>query len=109
MRDHLFAEEYDGQWRLTGLIDFEPAMIGDPEYDFASVALFVSCGDIALFRAFFAGYGYTDADLTDALRKRIMGYILAHRYSNLPWYLSFMPGSESAATIADLEKAWLSF
>ena len=38
MRSHLLtAEGPEGTWRLSGLIDFEPAMLGEREYEFADV------------------------------------------------------------------------
>ena len=45
MREHLLVEQRADGWRLSGLFDFEPAMLGDPMYEFASVGLFVACGD----------------------------------------------------------------
>ena len=52
----------------SGLFDFEPAMEGDPEYEFASVGVFPSGGDAlgALIRA----YGYPEVD--GAQRRRFM-------------------------------------
>lgn len=37
-------------WRLTGLIDFEPAMRGAREYEFAAVSVFFAEGDAELLR-----------------------------------------------------------
>jgi hygromycin-B 7''-O-kinase len=43
MREHLLtAKGPGGAWRLSGLIDFEPAMRGEREYDFVGVAVFVA-------------------------------------------------------------------
>ena len=40
MREHLFAAEGPGgTWRLSGLIDFEPAMRGEREYEFVAVGV----------------------------------------------------------------------
>ncbi len=35
----------DRTWRLCGLIDFEPAMRGEREYEFVSVGVFAAQGD----------------------------------------------------------------
>jgi hypothetical protein len=35
----LTAEGPEGTWRLSGLIDFEPAMHGEREYEFADVGV----------------------------------------------------------------------
>ena len=46
MRQHLLAVEGPGGvLRLSGLIDFEPAMRGEREYEFVGVGVFVAEGD----------------------------------------------------------------
>lgn len=107
MRDHVLVTENAGRWELSGLIDFEPAMVGEPEYDLASAFLFVTGGDPELNRAFMDGYGYSAAQRDETFRLRLMGYLLIHEQSNLPWYFEFMPGSEQAVDLADLRRDWL--
>ncbi|MEU9469614.1 aminoglycoside phosphotransferase family protein [Streptomyces avermitilis] len=85
MREHLTVDPQDG-WRLTGLFDFEPAMIGDPAYDFVSVGLFVSRGDPRLLRRFYEAYGRAPHD-----PYQLLAYTLLHVYSDLAWYLREMP------------------
>lgn len=85
MREHLTIDMRDGR-RLTGLFDFEPAMIGDPAYDFASVGLFVTRADPRQFRRFHAAYGRAPYD-----PYQLLAYALLHVYSDLPWYLSELP------------------
>ena len=109
MRDHVLVTRTKQGWSPSGLIDFEPAMVGHPEYDLASIALFVAGGERGLLREVLLGYGYGEQDLTPALRKRIMGYILLHLQSNLPWYLQFMPQTAEGATMETLAEAWISF
>jgi hygromycin-B 7''-O-kinase len=77
--------------RLSGLFDFEPAMVGAPEYDFSSLGLFVSCGDARFLRRTLLAYGYAPHALDEALSCRLMAYTLLHRYSNLRWYLERLP------------------
>jgi hygromycin-B 7''-O-kinase len=109
MRDHLLADRRGAGWELTGMIDFEPAMVGHPEYELASVGTMVARGDLSLLRAYLLGYGYRESDLTPELGKRMMAYALLHRYSNLAWYMELMPMSDALATLDDLERAWWSF
>jgi hygromycin-B 7''-O-kinase len=87
------------------LIDFEPAMVGEREYEFASVGLFVSGGDRLLLRTILEAYGYHDGDLNSDLAERFMAYALMHRYSNLTWYLDTVPYS-SSTTFAELALVW---
>jgi hygromycin-B 7''-O-kinase len=85
--------------RLTGLFDFEPAMIGDRAYDFVGVGLFVTRGDPALLARLFDAYGHHfDPD-------ELLAYTLLHVYSNLPWYMREL-GVPDRATLPALAEAW---
>jgi len=105
MRVHLFAKRGPSGWSLSGLIDFEPAMVGAPEYEFAAVGLFLTCGDGPALRALLLAYGYHPADLGPALQRRLLAYALLHRYSNLRWYLERRP-PPAAMTLDDVAAAW---
>jgi len=91
MREHLLVEPDVTGWRLSGLFDFEPAMRGAREYEFASIGLFVSAGDPRALRSILRAYGCAEAALDNALQNRLMAMALLHRYSNLPWYLQRLP------------------
>ncbi|MEU3462877.1 aminoglycoside 3'-phosphotransferase/choline kinase family protein [Streptomyces sp. NPDC006733] len=83
MREHLLVDP--GRWTLSGLFDFEPAMLGDGAYEFVAVGLFVSRGDPRLFARIAAAYGRTFPP------RVLMAYTLLHVYSNLPWYFRELP------------------
>ncbi len=102
MKDHVFFKKEMGVLKFKGFIDFEPSMSGDPEYDFASVGIFLSSGNKSVLRAFFEGYEYLSIAALSDFRKRIMAYTLLHRYSNLNWYLQFMPQANTLDELADL-------
>ena len=105
MREHAFVSESSGRWELSGLLDFEPAMVGTPTYEFASVGLFVSAGDDALFGAFCSGYGFGDRwDLPDAFPLRCLRAKLLHRYSHLPWVLGRL--EPKATDLEGLAEEW---
>ncbi len=91
MREHLLVERAGSGWRLSGLFDFEPAMRGAREYEFASIGLFVSAGDGVALRCLLRAYGYAEDELDGALQNRLLAQALLHRYSNLPWYLRRLP------------------
>lgn len=105
MREHLLVQPGSEGWQLSGLFDFEPAMCGDPAYEFASVGLFVACGDARVLRRILLAYGYADASLTPALACRFMAHALLHRYSNLRWYLERLPAM-GATTLKQLAQQW---
>ncbi|WP_437681464.1 phosphotransferase [Sorangium sp. So ce131] len=103
MREHLLVGPgAGGGLALSGLFDFEPAMVGAPEYEFASVGVFVSCGDAPLLRRLLCAYGYREGELDRSLQRRFMAYALLHRYSNLRWYLERVPPRAGEDTLDDL-------
>lgn len=87
-------------------ISFEPSMVGQREYDFCAVGIFITQGNSGLFREFLSSYGYADSDLTDDLRRRIMMWLLLHRYSNLSWFLTLIPGTSNLTKLEELEQYW---
>ncbi|MFD5323498.1 aminoglycoside phosphotransferase family protein [Streptomyces sp. NPDC127092] len=97
MRQH-FLVDPDG-WRLTGLFDFEPAMIGDRAYDFVGVGLFVTRGDPALLARLAKAYGHTFAP------PELLAYTLLHVYSDLPWYMRELH-APAEGTLHSLAEAW---
>ncbi|MGN9762522.1 phosphotransferase family protein [Streptomyces sp. SD31] len=97
MRQHLLVDP-DG-WRLTGLFDFEPAMIGDRAYDFVGVGLFVTRGDPRLLARLTESYGTAFAPA------ELLAYTLLHVYSNLPWYMREL-GAPADGTLPSLAEAW---
>jgi hygromycin-B 7''-O-kinase len=108
MRVHTLVQRNGTGWEVTGLFDFEPAMLGAPEYEFGSAGIFLAGAEPGLFRAFLRGYGYAEADLTAELQRRILACTLLHRYSNLKWYLEAVP-PRSGVTLYDLTSEWFNF
>jgi hygromycin-B 7''-O-kinase len=106
MREHLLVAPRHNRWELTGLFDFEPAMVGAPEYDFAAYGLFVSAGDPRFLGRTLRAYGRLDAIGDDAFACRILAYTLLHRYSNLPWYLQRIPPAPDQRTLESLARRW---
>ncbi|MFE0381072.1 aminoglycoside phosphotransferase family protein [Streptomyces inhibens] len=98
MRRHLTVDEQD-DWRLTGLLDFEPAMIGHRAYDFVAAGLFVSRADPRLLSRIFRAYGETFAP------RELLALTLLHVYSNLPWYLRELPAPPEP-TLDSLAETW---
>jgi len=87
---------------ISGLIDFGDAMIGDPEYDFAAVGLFVTRGDKRAFSAFSQSYG-GNADPVERA-SRTLRHALLHKYGTLSWYLKML--EPPALPLAELADHW---
>ena len=88
--------------RLTGLIDFEPAMRGAPEYDFVGPAVFLADGDTRFYGRMLRAYG---ARPDRELRRRLMAWTLLHYYSNVGGYLARLP-VPAEPTFDSLAEAW---
>lgn len=106
MRAHVFASDAGMGWSLSGVVDFEPAMVGAAEYEFASVGVFLTCGDGPALRALLLAYGYPERDLGVPLQRRFLAYTLLHRYSNLRWYLDRIPPPDGVTTLEALATRW---
>ncbi|MEN0065529.1 MAG: phosphotransferase [Myxococcota bacterium] len=89
MLEHLLAEPTDqGQWRLSGLFDFEPSMVAPVDYEWSSLGLFVARGEANVWRAVLKGLGVAS---TPDVPLRAFAMALMHRYVNLAWYLRRLP------------------
>jgi hygromycin-B 7''-O-kinase len=103
MRQHILVEPRDGAWHISGLFDFEPAMLGAPEYEWAAVGIFVTCAEPGLLRVLLDAYG---AEADEELPLRIMAYALLHRYSSLRWYLERLPVPDDVRDLESLARRW---
>lgn len=92
MREHLLVHpDPAGGWRYSGLIDFEPAMRGNREYEFVGIGCFVAQGDHRFLGRVLRAYGYADHELDRAFQSRMMAWALLHYYSNLPRWMKHLP------------------
>ena len=104
MREHvLVTREGTAEWVVSGLLDYEPAMVGAAEYDLPCI--FLADGDPVLYGEFLRGYGLQGKDADGDFARRMMAYLLLHRYSNLRWYLDRFP-PKRATTLAGLAAEW---
>jgi hygromycin-B 7''-O-kinase len=106
MREHLFV--VPDPWRLSGVVDFEPAMPGAREYEFVAVGCFVSATDARFLRDVLLGYGYAADELGPELSRRLLAWGLLHRYADLAWWLERMP-FPGTPSLAELAGWWFGF
>jgi len=106
MRQHLLVTESPGgAWELSGLIDFEPAMRGEREYEFVAVGVFVAEGDARFLARTLTAYGYHHDQLGPDLRRRLLAWGILHRYSNLRWWMQRLP-EPAQPTLDVLADCW---
>ncbi|HEV8142548.1 MAG TPA: aminoglycoside phosphotransferase family protein [Methylomirabilota bacterium] len=102
---HLLAARDGESWRLTGLVDFDDAMLGWTEYEFASPGVLMLAGDAASIETCLRAYGFGERDLNAGLRRRLMVYALLNRYWGLDVLLEYGDPNHRCATLEELERA----
>jgi len=81
--EHLFCQQQDGLWNVTGVIDFADTFAAHPFYDFVRPGiLFINHADLR--RAMLASYGIESAEMTTELTRELFVYSLTHQYASLP-------------------------
>ena len=70
------------KWDLPGLFDFGDVMTGFGEYDLLGPSAFMTAGMARRVRSLFEGFGYSRADVTPDVKRRLMALMLLHRFSD---------------------------
>ncbi|TIM38352.1 aminoglycoside phosphotransferase family protein [Mesorhizobium sp.] len=106
MREHIIVADVSSSPRISGLIDFEAAMFGHPEFEFSWAGVQLTRGDKRLLGALLDGYGLPDTARDTAFRRRLMAYTLLHPYSVMKWYFDWMPVPCGVTTFEQLAELW---
>jgi hygromycin-B 7''-O-kinase len=102
---HLLASRENTRWRLSGLLDFDAAMLGPSDYEFASPGVLMFGGDAVAIEACLSAYGLPAREVNAGLRRRLMVYAVLNRYWGLDTMLEAGDLARSCATLEDLERA----
>lgn len=79
--EHALLEQINGQWRLTGLLDFGDMMRGCSLYDLAAPALMLPPHRADLRRELISGFGQ------DVSAEQLFSVQMLHRFTHLPGLL----------------------
>jgi hygromycin-B 7''-O-kinase len=90
-------------WRLAGLIDFGDVMTGRGEYDLLGPSAFMTGGMPRRVRSLFEGFGYSAADITPDLKRRLMALMLLHRASDPVRSICIAGWQQKAADLHELQ------
>lgn len=101
--------QIDGKWEITGLFDFADSLAGCFEYDFVAPGVLMIQGQGDLQREFFRAYGYSDANIDEELRRRLMLLTILYECSNLKKYALRLRPEAVDYTLDELERAIWSF
>jgi len=99
----------DGEWQIAGLFDFADSLAGFYEYDFLAPGVLMIQGQGELQREFFRAYGYSDADINEELRRRLMLLTVLYECSNLRKYALRLRHEAVDYTLDELEQAIWNF
>jgi hygromycin-B 7''-O-kinase len=100
-----FLLSRDGNgWRLSGLFDFGDVMTGFGEYDLLGPSAFMAAGMKRRVRSLLEGYGYADADINPALKRRLMALLLLHRFSDPIRHIRIDGWQDKAADLVELQE-----
>jgi hygromycin-B 7''-O-kinase len=92
------------RWRLSGLIDFGDVMTGWSEYDLLGPSAFMTGGMPGRVRSLFEGFGYSDADINPALKRRLMALMLLHRASDPIRHICIEGWQQKADDLIELQE-----
>jgi hygromycin-B 7''-O-kinase len=106
--EHVLVSRRDGQWELTGFIDFGDAMLGHLCYEFVAPGCTITRGASGLQRAMLLAYGYSEDELNATLADQLMGYTLLHRYVRIS-DLSKLFDSKQPRSLEDIKRGLWSF
>lgn len=98
----LLRREMEG-WRVSGLIDFGDVMTGWGEYDLLGPSAFMTSGMPRRVRCLFEGFGYSAADVTPDLKRRLMALMLLHRFSDPVRHICIEGWQQKVANLEELQ------
>jgi hygromycin-B 7''-O-kinase len=102
--ENFLLSREDSDWRLSGLIDFGDAFTGWREYDLLGPSVFLTAGLPRRVRSLLTGFGYSRADMTPALTRRLMTLALLHRFSDLNRQICIAGWQQQAGDLFELER-----
>lgn len=89
---NLMAEQVDGQWQITGLLDFGDAIFGQNcLFEINTPALFMAQGDRQLLAEMLDGYQWQSPTDLDGLRQAMMATALIRTASDITFVMKQVP------------------
>jgi hygromycin-B 7''-O-kinase len=102
--ENFLLDRQGDAWRLSGLFDFGDVMTGWGEYDLLGPSAFMTAGQPRRVRSLFDGFGYACADITFALKRRLMALMLLHRASDPVRHICIEGWQDKARDLLQLQE-----
>ncbi len=106
---NLRFQKSNGNWRISGSFDFADSLCGFHEFDFVAIGLLMIQGQRDIQREFFKAYGYTENELDESFRKRLMLMTVLYECSDLRRYTLRLKPEAVNFSFEGLERAIWSF
>ncbi|MBN8990017.1 MAG: aminoglycoside 3'-phosphotransferase/choline kinase family protein [Rhizobiales bacterium] len=91
-------------WHVAGLFDFGDVMTGFGEYDLLGPSAFMTAGMRRRVRSLLEGFGYSDAEINPAMKRRLMALLLLHRVSDPIRHIQIEGWQERAGDLVELQE-----
>lgn len=96
-------------WQISGLFDFADSLKGFHEYEFLAIGILMIQGQGNLQCEFFRAFGYSDGEINEELRKRLMLLTMFYEHSDLRRYAIRLRAEAVDYSLFELEKAIWNF
>ncbi|TPQ41556.1 phosphotransferase [Bradyrhizobium guangdongense] len=92
------------EWSVAGLFDFGDVRAGWRDYDLLGPSAFMAAGHPARMRSLFEGFGYSRADVTFTLKRRLMALMMLHYASDPVRHICIDGWQEQADDLVQLQE-----
>lgn len=99
----------NGNWEISGLFDFADSRRAFYEYEFLAVGILMIQGQREIQREFFKSYGYSENELDETMRKRMMMLTMLYESADLRRYALRLKPEAVDFTLEELERGIWSF
>ncbi|MDB5515547.1 MAG: phosphotransferase [Tardiphaga sp.] len=102
--ENILLSCHSGDWKLSGLFDFGDVMTGWGEYDLLGPSAFMTAGMPRRVQRLLRGFGYSPADIDEALTRRLLILMLLHRASDPVRHICIEGWQDKTDNLADLAR-----
>lgn len=106
---NLRLRKASGRWEIAGLFDFADSLKGFREYDFLAVGVLIIQGQGDLQREIFRFFDYSDTEMDETMRHRLMLLTCFYEWSDLRRYAVRLRPEAVDYSLGELERAIWNF
>lgn len=92
---NFLVEQHAGRWQIVGLIDWGDVKIGPRSHEFISPGMHMYRGDRAALQQWYAGYGLSAEERTEARERLVMARAMLYYADGFAGYINRVPAAGS--------------